>query len=143
MSGDFIDSNVLLYLFSVDEPKKREIATSVVQQALHEGSGVISFQVVQEVLNGVTRFTDPPVSEQDARLFLTDTLAPLWQVFPSERLYEEALRIRSRYRFSFYDSLIVASALRGGCTRLLSEDLQHGQRVEQLTIANPFLLSAT
>ena len=38
----------------------------------------------------------------------------------------------------FYDSLIVAAALEAGCTRLLSEDLQHGQQIEGLTIENPF-----
>jgi predicted nucleic acid-binding protein len=57
---------------------------------------------------------------------------------PTQRLYEQALDIQSRYQYSFYDSLIIAAALDGGCTRLLSEDLQHGQRIESLTIENPF-----
>jgi predicted nucleic acid-binding protein len=138
MSVDFIDSNVLLYLFAVEEAEKREIAGALVQKAVQEGDAVISFQVVQEVLNGITRLADPPASEQDARAFLTETLVPLWQINPSAQLYEHALRVRDRYRYSFYDSLIVASALRGGCIRLLSENLQHGQRIEQLTIENPF-----
>ena len=43
-----------------------------------------------------------------------------------------------RFGFSFYDSLIVAAALEAGCTRLYSEDLQHGQRIQNLTIENPF-----
>ena len=57
---------------------------------------------------------------------------------PSERLYSRALRLQSRYRYRFYDSLIVAAALEAGCTRLLSEDLQTGHRIEALTIVNPF-----
>jgi len=48
------------------------------------------------------------------------------------------LDVRQRWRFSFCDSLIVAAALSAGCRRLLTEDLQHGQRVEGLTIENPF-----
>ena len=44
-----------------------------------------------------------------------------------------ALDVQTRWRFGFYDSLIVAGALTAGCSRLLSEDLQHGQRVESLT----------
>jgi len=43
-----------------------------------------------------------------------------------------------RYRFSFYDSLIVAAALDAGCKTLYSEDLQQGQRIDGLTIQNPF-----
>jgi predicted nucleic acid-binding protein len=44
-----------------------------------------------------------------------------------------------RYGFHFYDSLIVAAALEAGCSRLFSEDLQHGQRIDGLTVENPFL----
>jgi predicted nucleic acid-binding protein len=43
-----------------------------------------------------------------------------------------------RWRFGFYDSLIVASALAAGCDMLLTEGLQHGQVIETLTISNPF-----
>jgi predicted nucleic acid-binding protein len=57
---------------------------------------------------------------------------------PTQGLYERALDIQTRYQFSFFDALIVAAALVGGCTRLLSEDLQHAQRIEGLTIVNPF-----
>jgi predicted nucleic acid-binding protein len=57
---------------------------------------------------------------------------------PSTALYIRAVEVRTRYRYSFYDSLIIAAALEAGCTRLYSEDLQHGQRIERLTIVNPF-----
>ena len=46
--------------------------------------------------------------------------------------------IRARWRYGFYDSLVIAAALAAGCARLLSEDLQHGQRIESLTIVDPF-----
>ena len=55
------------------------------------------------------------------------------------RLYKRALDIQARYHFGFYDALIIAAALEAGCSRLYSEDLQHGQRIERLTIENPFL----
>jgi predicted nucleic acid-binding protein len=53
-------------------------------------------------------------------------------------LYHRALDIKARYRFGFYDSLIVAGALAAGCRRLVSEDLQHGQRIEDLEVHDPF-----
>jgi predicted nucleic acid-binding protein len=60
-------------------------------------------------------------------------------VMPSPALYSEALRISARYQYSFFDSLIIASALSAQCLRLLSEGLQHGQNIEGLEIINPFL----
>jgi predicted nucleic acid-binding protein len=63
---------------------------------------------------------------------------PLWRIMPTRALYERALDVQARYRYGLYDSLIIASALVAGCTRLYSEDLQHGQRIEGLTIENPF-----
>lgn len=136
MSGDFLDSNVFLYSVGVDE-RKKSLAQGAIQRGL-KGEACISFQVVQEVLNRLTRGPEPMASEVDAEIMLNDFLVPLWRVMPSQRLYEHALRLKSRYHYSFYDSLIIAAALEAGCTRLLSEDMQDGQRIEGLTISNPF-----
>jgi predicted nucleic acid-binding protein len=54
-------------------------------------------------------------------------------------LYERCLQVQQRWKFSFYDALIVAAALDAGCTRLISEDLQHDQRIDRLRIENPFV----
>ena len=72
------------------------------------------------------------------RRYMEDVLAPLYRIQPSIRLYGKSLDIHARYRFGFYDSLIVASAVEAGCNRLYTEDLQHGQRIEGVTIVNPF-----
>lgn len=60
------------------------------------------------------------------------------QVVPSAALYHRAVEIHQRWKFSFYDSLIIAAALTAGCTRLLTEDLPHGQQIETLTVQDPF-----
>lgn len=138
MSVDFIDSNVFIYSLDLDSPEKRATARRLVEDVLHSGEGRISFQVIQETLSVITRKFQRTVSPDDARQFLDEVLVPLWRVMPTQRLYERALDIQARYRYSFYDSLIIAAALAAGCTRLYSEDLQHGQRIEGLTIANPF-----
>ena len=128
MSGDFLDSNIILYSFDVEDAKKRTIAREVIAIASSTG-GCISFQVVQEVLNNLT---GPRKSTgQDPRGVLEEVLMPLWRVMPSESLYVRALGIEARYRYAFYDSLIIAAALEAGCDRLFSEDLQHGQRIER------------
>ena len=94
--------------------------------------------MVQECLNTVTRKAQIPLSLAQAQAYLDTVLAPLLAVNASADLYHRALGLQGRWQFSFYDSLIIAAALEAGCTRLLSEDLQHGQRIETLTIENPF-----
>lgn len=138
MSAEFIDSNVFIYLFDEDNPGKREVAQRLIQNALINGMAYISFQVFQETLNIVTRKLKKPATLDQARRFLDSVLVPLWHVMPSQALYQRALTIQTRYRYSFYDSLIIAAAVAGGCTRLYSEDLQDGQRIEGMTIENPF-----
>jgi predicted nucleic acid-binding protein len=138
MSVDFLDSNVFIYLFDNVNGKKRGIADAVVGAALRDSSACISFQVVQETLRVLTEKLPQPANADTAQTFFLHTLQPLWRVMPSTELYSEALRIKERWKFSFYDALIVAAALQSGCKRLLSEDMQHGQRVEGLRIENPF-----
>ena len=138
MSADFLDSNVLLYLVDESDPGKRTTAERLVGQGLQTGEAQISFQVVQETLNVITRKVQIPTKLDDARRFLSEVLIPLWRIMPTHALYERALDIQARYRYSFYDSLIIAAALAAGCTRLYSEDLQHSQRIGGLVIEDPF-----
>lgn len=94
--------------------------------------------MVQETLNVVLRKAEIPLDAGSARHYLDTVLAALYRIPPSLALYQNGLELQSRYQLAFYDSLIVAAALEAGCTRLWSEDLQHGQRIERLTIENPF-----
>ena len=134
----FVDSNVFVYLFDEADPAKRRRAREIVRLSLSQ-SWVVSYQVVQETLNVITRKLKTPVTADHARRFLHAVLLPLWSVAPSAELYRRGLEIQSRYRYGFYDALIIAAALEASCTRLLSEGLQHGQRIDTLTIENPFL----
>jgi predicted nucleic acid-binding protein len=138
MSGDFLDTNVFIYLFDEKAHGKRKVAEEIVNRALSDGTAVISHQVVQETLNVLTRKLAHPIAPGDAKRFLEAVLAPLWRAMPTAALYAKALDLQSRWRYSFYDALILAAALSQGCDRLYSEDLQDGQAVEGLRIVNPF-----
>jgi predicted nucleic acid-binding protein len=138
MSADFIDSNVFVYLFDETDSAKRARARELVQAAVGSASYLISFQVVQEVLNVITNKLKVPVKARDALSFFEQVLAPLWQVMPSHELYRRSLQVKERYGYGYYDSLILAAALEAGCGRVLSEDLQDGQNIEGLKVVNPF-----
>lgn len=133
----FIDTHLFVYLFDETDERKRRLATELVTGSLEDGSGCISYQVVQEALNVLTRKLG--ASAEDARAFLDNVLEPLWLVYPSSALFRRGLELRSRYGFGLYDSLIVAAGLEAGCKTLYSEDLQDGQRIGDMTIRNPLL----
>lgn len=135
---NFVDSNVFIYLFDETAAAKQIRAREIVRLSLTQ-SWVISYQVIQETLNVITRKLSTPVTADHARRFLNTVLLPLWSVSPSAELYRRGLEIQSRYQYGFYDALIISAALEASCTRLLSEDLQHGQKIESVTIENPFL----
>ncbi|MBS0449467.1 MAG: PIN domain-containing protein [Proteobacteria bacterium] len=139
MSGaDFLDSNVFIYAVDPADPAKQTIARELIGQALATQSGVISHQVVQETLNVLGHKFKVSASRSDRDDLLRNVLAPLWHVFPSVELYASAMQIHEKQGFGFYDSLIVAAAVEAKCKRLLTEDLQHGQRIGTLRIENPF-----
>lgn len=140
MPGDrFLDTNIFLYSFDSDEPAKQILALKRLADLRGQRQGITSYQVIQEFINIASR--TPAYRENAARLqeIIRNTFAGFQIVWPSFKLYEDAIRIQSRYRFHWYDSLIVAAALEAKCDTLYTEDLQHGQIIEGLTVVNPFL----
>lgn len=133
MSGSkvFFDTNVLLYLMSADQNKADRA-----EQCLARG-GIISVQVLNEFASVASRKLN--LSYAEIRDYLK-TLRALVSVEPLDlATHESALVLAERYGFSFYDSLIVSSALLAGCECLYTEDFQDGQLIEQrLIVCNPF-----
>lgn len=133
----FFDTNVLVYAFDEGEPVKREVARALVEEHLVNGDGLISVQVLREFYS-VTRRASHPLPIEVA----VDTVRYLTTFSPIPEDAEIVLRAVTRGRrmsFSFWDALIVESALKGGADRLLTEDLQHGQAFEGLRVEDPFL----
>jgi predicted nucleic acid-binding protein len=134
----FLDTNVMVYSFDSSQPEKKERALELIGDALQNGSGVISTQVIQEFLNVATRKFAIPLKAEDCKGYLKTVLSPLCEVFPDQALYEASLEVQQETGYSFYDALIIASAVRGGCEILYSEDLQANQQIGSLSIVNPF-----
>ena len=135
----FLDTNILVYTFDQSQIQKQKISRNLVKNALNNKSGCISYQVIQEFLNIASRKFANPLSVVDCQTYLNQVLKPLCEVFSSTVLFHQALEISSRWKFSFYDSLIVAAALSVETKILYTEDLQHNQKIEDMIIVNPFL----
>jgi len=140
MSGNFfLDTNLFVYSFDVNPPKKARRANELIREAISTRKGVVSYQVVQEFFSVALRRFVKPMRPEEAEQYLTTVFRPLLVVHSSQALYNEALQVVRRYRFAWYDALIVAGALQAQCGVLYSEDFQHGQRLGELEIRNPFL----
>ena len=135
----FLDTNLFVYQLTTEDTTKSEIAGKIIREGIRTGQACISFQVVQECLNVIVRHAEIALTVEQAQRYLEASLKPLWRIYPSVSLYQRGLEIKARHRFGFYDALIVAAAQEAGCKVLYSEDLQDGQKIDSLTIQNPFL----
>ena len=134
----FLDTNVFVYSVTEDDAAKAQLATKLIRKTLETQKGVVSYQVVQEFFHlAIRKFQKQmPIADRDA--YLSAVFQPMLRVHSSVALYTEALALQSRYRLSWYDSLIVCAAIQAECAILYSEDMQHGQRFGALQIQNPF-----
>lgn len=135
----FLDTNVFVYSFDRTAPAKAEMAAQLIRKALTTQKGIVSYQVVQEFFNVALRRFSQPMQPAEAEQYLRTVFQPLLSVHSSQALYAEALHLHAQSRLSWYDSLVVCSAIQAGCEILFTENLQHGQRFGALQVMNPFL----
>jgi predicted nucleic acid-binding protein len=140
MSGKaFIDTNVFVYGVDSKTPGvKRDVANGLIRSALAGHRSVISWQVIQEFMNVATGKLASSLSISDAHEYLNSVFRLMIVVQPSVDLFSDALDIRTRYKISWYDSLIIAAAAEANCPVVYTEDLQHGAKFGGVRIENPF-----
>ncbi|MFP5273343.1 PIN domain-containing protein [Coleofasciculus sp.] len=143
MDKKFIDSNIWLYRFLIDpkvDPQqyesKRLMAISLTQPV--DGSLVISTQVITETCAVLKRKTN--IIDQDILELVEEFEAQCEIVNLTTAEIKKACLLRSNYYFYYWDSLIIATALKSQAKVLYSEDMQHGLLIgDSLTILNPFV----
>ena len=130
MAKPFIDSNVVLYLFSSDTVKADRA------ESLLQSGGLISVQVLNEVASVCLRKLKMTWEDIDTVL---ETLKTTCEVLPvTLASHEKAVGLAERFQISFYDANIAATAILCGADTLFSEDLQNGMSMESVTVVNPF-----
>ena len=140
MSGNcFLDTNIFVYSVDRTDTRKAGIALGLIKQHAGQRTGVVSVQVIQEFFNLALKRFPTIMNVDDSRLYLHTVFQPLLSVFGSLALCGEAISLQSRFKISWYDSLIVAAASEARCSILYSEDMQHGMRFNNVRVDNPFL----
>lgn len=132
----FIDSNILIYANDKDEPVKQSIAIQALDELWSNGAGSLSVQVLQEFYFNITRKIRKRIDKAEARAIVDEYSE--WCGVTTAHEVQSAFRIENTAKISFWDALIVACAQKNGATRILSEDLQHGQIIAGIEIVNPF-----
>jgi len=133
----FVDTNVLIYAHDATAGEKNSRARQLITDLWESGLGCLSVQVLQEFYVNVTEKVAKPLSSDVAAQIVSDLSA--WQVHrPGVEDVLDAILMQRRYQMSFWDAMIVVSAIELGCTTLWSEDLNPGQVYDQVKVATPF-----
>lgn len=133
MTRAFLDSNVILYYYTSNERSKARLAG----EAGFRSNAIISTQVLSECSNVLSK------KRKYSWIEIENVISELIDLFSIKTIgiqtVKKAIELSGRYQYSYYDSLILASAIESQCEVLYSEDFQHNQLIEGVRIVNPFL----
>lgn len=133
----FVDTNVLIYAHDLSAGEKHSRARDLLRGLWQSGQGCLSVQVLQEFYVNVTQKVAKPLAPEEAGQIVADLA--VWQVHrPGVEDILDAIGLQERHRISFWDAMIVASAIQMGCQTIWSEDLNPGQVYGQVVVRNPF-----
>jgi predicted nucleic acid-binding protein len=132
---EFVDTNVLIYAFDATAGAKREAAVELMERLWTARTGCVSMQVLQEFYVTVTKKLRMPSNSALAQVERLGT----WTVHrPAIGDVLRAIELHQKQKISFWDAMIIRSAIGSGCSVVWSEDLSHGQQLDGVTIQNPF-----
>lgn len=130
----FIDTNILIYCYSSTEPVKQQTAIQIAEN----NSAFVSTQVLNELSNVLLRKFNQPHSVVAKAIIEVASNFNVHDVSTENII--AALLLSEKYKLSYYDSVIVSTALMCNCSILYTEDMQHGMVINDvLTVINPFI----
>ena len=137
-SRHFIDTNILVYAHDKSAGEKHEKSKVLIMDLWSSKKGCLSIQVLQEFYVSIVKKVAAPVPPEEAAAIIEHL--GQWKVHsPSVIDVLHATRLQQRYEISFWDAMVVCSAVMMDCSILWSEDMSHGQRYEGVTVRNPFI----
>ena len=137
----FIDSNIFIYAYTGDDESKHSIACNLLRDNVLNNEIVLSVQILNEFYSVMARYK---YAHHEIKFCLNEIIEQV-KVMPLElETIKKCIFVKEKYCYSWWDSLVLSSALENDCTILYSEDMQCNQVIEnKLKIVNPFVSSAT
>jgi predicted nucleic acid-binding protein len=136
MNVEFVDTNILVYAHDADAGARHSRAVDLLTRLGQDEAGALSIQVLLEFYSAATRklFMD----SDEAEAVISD-LADWTTHRPGHADVLRAIELHQRYKLQWWDALILNSAIQLNCSILWTEDLNHGQKYETVTVRNPFV----
>jgi predicted nucleic acid-binding protein len=136
MSGEFVDTNILIYAHEHLSGLKYLTAVELLDRLFHEATGAMSIQVICEFYSVASRKLQ---GSEMAEAVIQDL--GNWATIHSPKFEDipRAISLQRRFQIQWWDAMIVNSAIQLGCSVLWTEDLNHGQVYDGVTVRNPFL----
>ena len=132
----FVDTNIFVYAYTNDDPIKHNKVENIIRKLFSDGNSIISTQVLSEFYSAMTKYK---IAHNDIIGMMAEIISASVVNAIALQTIEQCIHLKEKYRYSWWDSLILSSALENGCTHVYSEDMRHGQTVEGvLMIENPF-----
>lgn len=136
MSGrTFVDSNVFLYAIEAGDAQKSALSGDWLRYLLGSGQGVANLQVMNEVTNVLIKRGR---MRPETIFSIVDGYALFGATAINFETIAAARLLHFEYGYSWWDCLLLASAIELQCRYFLSEDMQDGHKIRGLTIINPF-----
>ena len=135
----FIDTNVLVYAFDISAGIKHEKAKNIIENCWRLENGIISAQVLEEFFVCLTKKIPSHIDSIIVKQIIKDFLKWRTAAIDGDMILE-AIDISIRHKFSFRDSLMIASAISGGANIIFSEDISDSQTIDGIVIKNPFIV---
>ncbi len=137
MSGEFVDTNILIYAYDPTNPIKHDRARSLLERLWTNRAGRISIQVMQEFFNISTKKIPSPLSPEQSLVILRQLAN--WPVYsPGPEDVIAAVELTKSVSVSFWDAMILVAAHGSGSEKLWTEDLNDGESILEVEIRNPF-----
>jgi predicted nucleic acid-binding protein len=139
MSGKvFVDTNILIYAHDIQAGRKQEKAARILNELWQARTGALSTQILQEFYVNVTRKIPTPLKRSTARDIIRQY--SVWPVIElNADMILRASELEERHQLSFWDAMIMTAARQAGAAKILTEDLNHGETIDGVTIENPFV----
>jgi predicted nucleic acid-binding protein len=119
----FVDTNIFIYAYSDDDLLKHNAAKNLLQNDLLENNVIVSVQILNEFYSVMSKSKLP---HQGIAHFIREIAKQAYVKSVAMGTVELCLEIK-KYHYSWWDSLVLASALENDCKIIYSEDMQHGQ----------------
>ena len=133
----FVDTNILIFAHNRSAGDKHIQARDLIRTLWQSSEGCLSIQVLQEFHVTITQKVAKPLTQDVAAQIIADL--SVWQVYrPGAEDVLDTIRLQGRYQISFWDAMIVSSAIQLGCQTIWSEDLNPGQVYDSVAVTNPF-----